>query len=61
MPMFNSRVRLRLQQALAKESCWRRPPPVTVASAIGSTTTAAAPDSTSTSMPRSPSASPMTS
>jgi hypothetical protein len=39
MPTFNSRVRLRsLQQALAKEARWRRPSPVTVASAIGSAT-----------------------
>ena len=57
MPMFNSRVRLRsLQQALAKEARWRRPSPVTVASAAGSATTmpTAAPDSAPASMPNGP-------
>jgi hypothetical protein len=57
MPTFNSRVRLQsLQQALAEEACWRRPPPVTVASAVGSATAmpTAAPDSAAAPMPNSP-------
>jgi hypothetical protein len=57
MPTFNSRVRLQsLQQALAKEACWRRPPPVTVASAAESAIPmpAAAPDSAPALMPKGP-------
>jgi hypothetical protein len=57
MPMFNSRVRLRsLQQALAKEARWRRPSPVTGASAAGSATAtpATALDSAPASMPDGP-------
>jgi|GraSoiStandDraft_16_1057320.scaffolds.fasta_scaffold408270_1 hypothetical protein len=54
MPTFNSRVRL--QSLLAKEACWRRPPPVTVASAAESAIPmpAAAPDSAPALMPKGP-------
>ena len=57
MPMLSSRVRLQsLQQALAKEARWRRPSPVTVASAAESAIPmpAVTPDSAPAPMPNSP-------